>query len=105
MSISPQGIVAEAVNVYGSVVARESADVIRPARPHDVAKPLRAVCRAVAARAGTTVRLAVVSAADPVDRATGRLVHLPDAPFLVGELSPADLLASVFTGPSSWTTT
>jgi hypothetical protein len=29
-------------------------------------------------------RLAVVSAADPVDRATGRLVHLPDSPFLLG---------------------
>jgi predicted NBD/HSP70 family sugar kinase len=45
------------------------------------------------------VRLAVVSAADPVDRATGRLVHLPDAPFLVGELSPVDVLAGIVEGP------
>jgi predicted NBD/HSP70 family sugar kinase len=44
-------------------------------------------------------RLAVVSAADPVDRATGRLVHLPDAPFLIGELSPPDVLAGVVDGP------
>jgi predicted NBD/HSP70 family sugar kinase len=43
--------------------------------------------------------LAVVSAADPVDRRSGRLVHLPDAPFLVGELSPADVLASSVDGP------
>ena len=43
--------------------------------------------------------LAVVSAADPVDRVTGRLVHLPDAPFLVGELSPADVLAPLVDGP------
>jgi predicted NBD/HSP70 family sugar kinase len=41
----------------------------------------------------------MVSAADPVDRASGRLVHLPGAPFLVGELSPADLLAQVVHGP------
>ncbi len=45
------------------------------------------------------VRLAVVSAADPVDRDTGRLVHLPDAPFLVGELSPADALEGLVSGP------
>ena len=30
---------------------------------------------------------------------SGRLVHLPGAPFLVGELSPADLLAEVVRGP------
>ena len=47
----------------------------------------------------TTPRLAVVSAADPVDRATGRLVHLPDSPFLLGELSPADVLAGLVDGP------
>jgi predicted NBD/HSP70 family sugar kinase/DNA-binding transcriptional ArsR family regulator len=35
----------------------------------------------------------------PVDRVTGRLVHLPDAPFLVGELSPADILAPLVDGP------
>jgi hypothetical protein len=40
-----------------------------------------------------------VSAADPVDRATGRLVHLPDAPFLVGDLDPAEILAAYVDGP------
>jgi predicted NBD/HSP70 family sugar kinase len=48
---------------------------------------------------GSPFRVAVVSAADPVDRRTGRLVHLPDAPFLVGELSPAELLAPCVGGP------
>ncbi len=42
--------------------------------------------------------LAVVSAADPVDRRTGNLVQLPDAPFLVGELSPVRTLQRVVTG-------
>ena len=47
----------------------------------------------------------MVSAADPVDRAIGRLVHLPGAPFLLGELSPADLLAEACADRSWWTTT
>src|SRR5919202_1638107 len=45
------------------------------------------------------VRLAVVSAADPVDRETGRLVELPDAPFLVGELDAPAVLLDVVDGP------
>ena len=40
-----------------------------------------------------------MSAADPVDRATGRLVHLAGAPFLLGELSPVDLLTEFVDGP------
>jgi predicted NBD/HSP70 family sugar kinase len=40
----------------------------------------------------------VVSAADPVDRETGRLVHLPDAPFLVGDLDPIAALSSAVDG-------
>ena len=43
--------------------------------------------------------MAVVSAADPVDRRTGRLIHLPDAPFLLGELDPAAVLAPEVGGP------
>ena len=42
---------------------------------------------------------AVRSAADPVDRTTGRTVHLPDAPFLLGELDPAQILAPHIDGP------
>ena len=49
--------------------------------------------------AGLTPRLAVVSAADPVDRHTGRLIHLPDAPFLLGELDPVEVLAPYVDGP------
>ena len=57
----------------------------RSAGPHDRPRCERALVQAAEqACAGEPARLAVVSAADPVDRATGRLVHLPDAPFLVG---------------------
>ena len=44
-------------------------------------------------------RLAVVSAADPVDRETGRLVELPDAPFLLGALDAPAVLADLVDGP------
>ena len=105
IGIAPEGVVVEVVDVRGRVLARESARVSRPARPETVAKALSRTASAAAAAAtvpgGATppLRLAVVSAADPVDRATGRLVHLPDAPFLVGELDPAQALAAVVEGP------
>jgi predicted NBD/HSP70 family sugar kinase len=41
----------------------------------------------------------VISAADPVDRRTGKLIHLPDAPFLLGELDPVGVLAPHIDGP------
>jgi predicted NBD/HSP70 family sugar kinase len=57
---------------------------------------------AAAATAGhERARLAVVSAADPVDRRTGRLVELPDSPFVVGSLDPTGVLATQVDGPVS----
>ena len=98
VGIAPDGVVAEAVDVHGQVVAREVEEVGRPAHPRHVARALRAVAERALAGAGPA-RLAVVSAADPVDRSSGRLVHLPDAPFLVGELSPVEILAPLVDGP------
>ena len=40
-----------------------------------------------------------MSAADPVQRGSGRLVHLSDSPFLLGELDPAEVLAPQVEGP------
>ncbi|GAA2366194.1 hypothetical protein GCM10010170_065050 [Dactylosporangium salmoneum] len=48
---------------------------------------------------GGGVRLAVVAAADPVDRDSGRLVQLPDSPFLIGELDPVAVLGPHVAGP------
>ncbi|WP_409465269.1 ROK family protein [Amycolatopsis sp. GA6-003] len=98
VSIAHDGTVAEAVDVFGEVRARHVEDLGRPVRPRKVARALRKAAARVAADAGP-LRLAVVSAADPVDRATGKLVHLPDSPFLLGELSPADVLAPLVAGP------
>ncbi len=88
-SLAPEGIVAETIDAHGEVVGRAESR----ASPSDVSRTL-------AELAGPgPYRLAVVSAADPVDRATGRLVALPDAPFLLGELDPADVLSDVVDGP------
>ena len=94
-SLAPEGIVAEAIDVYGQVVAQARAPVTRAPGAGQVARTLRAVTGEV----GGSFRLAVVSAADPVDRKTGRLVELPDAPFLVGALDPPAVLDGVVDGP------
>jgi predicted NBD/HSP70 family sugar kinase len=96
VDISPTAVAVEAVDVYGHTVTRVERPLPRPTDPAHVADALRT--GAQDATPGR-VHLAVVSAADPVDRATGRLVHLPDAPFLVGELSPAEVLAPLVDGP------
>jgi predicted NBD/HSP70 family sugar kinase len=99
VSIAPAGIAAELVDAHSDVAAQASEPLPRPARPDSVTAAVRSACRRVCEAARGPVRLAVVSAADPVDRITGRLVHLPDAPFLLGELSPADALDGLVFGP------
>lgn len=99
VSIAPAGITAEAVDVYGAVRSSHVEPLPRLPRPAVVTKRLALAAERVAAQAARPVRLAVVSAADPVDRATGRLVHLPDAPFLIGELDPVGVLNGLIRGP------
>ncbi|MEU4366538.1 ROK family transcriptional regulator [Micromonospora chersina] len=99
VTIAPEGVAAECVDVYGDVVSRAVRPIDRPAQPSQVSSALRAAAAEAGAAAGQPARLAVVGAADPVDRATGRLVHLPDAPFLVGELDPVAVLAPYADGP------
>ena len=94
VAIAPTGVVAEAVDPYGDTVASASERIGRPARPAEVAAALDSVVNQL-----PEARVVVVSAADPVDRATGRLVQLPDSPFLVGELDPVELLGSRVAGP------
>ena len=103
VAIAPEGVVAEVLDVRGAVVGRGTAQVSRPARPVTAARALERAARSAVEAAreegAGPVLLAVVSAADPVDRATGRLVHLPDAPFLLGALDPAAVLADLVEGP------
>jgi predicted NBD/HSP70 family sugar kinase len=100
VAIAPEGIVVEVLDAAGSQLARAERDVDRPSKPAAVRKLLAGATRsALRTLAIDHATLAVVSAADPVDRATGRLVHLPDAPFLVGELDPTATLAAFVRGP------
>jgi predicted NBD/HSP70 family sugar kinase len=99
VSIAPQGIVAEILDVYGDISVRQTEHVPPSPGRARVATALGAVAQRVQAASSAPLRLAVVSAADPVDRATGRLLELPDAPFLIGELAAADELGPLVTGP------
>lgn len=141
VSLAPDGLVAEAVDAYGDVVARAVSPV--PAAGQ-VGSALRDAAAEVAGPAASSARgergartagargergatlagargergaqtagaggepdvaadgrfrLAVVSAADPVDRGTGRLVELPDLPFLLGALDAPAVLADLVAGP------
>ena len=98
-SIAPDGVVAESVDAFGDTVASAREAISRPARPALVTAALLGAAAQVQRQAGQATRLAVVSAADPVERRSGRLVHLPDSPFLLGELNPAEILAPQVGGP------
>ena len=91
-AIAPAGVVTEVLDVHGEVLGRADEAVPRTTRAGPVRRALRATVSQACAQAGGPADLAVVSAADPVDRWSGRLVHLPDAPFLVGELDPVNEL-------------
>lgn len=96
-SLAPEGIVAEAIDVYGEVVARSLAPVSRSPGAGQVGRTLKRLAGEVAGHG--RFRLAVISAADPVDRESGRLVELPDAPFLLGALDAPAVLADLVDGP------
>ncbi|MFF0791664.1 ROK family protein [Streptomyces spiralis] len=98
--VTPHGVTAEAVDALGRVhgQAHAALEASHPG-PRAAAEALTTAAGRLAGRIPGRLRLAVVSAADPVDRETGRLVHLPDAPFLVGDLDPPAVLAASVSGP------
>lgn len=92
-AITPYGVRAEAVDAHGTVREQAHIPLGRSDGPERAAAALAGAAADLGSRTPGALRTAVVSAADPVDRTTGRLVQLPDAPFLVGELDPPALLA------------
>jgi len=97
VSIAPPGVAVEVLTAAGAVTGRVVEPVRRPAAPEAVTAVLARAARG--ALGDRRARVAAVSAADPVDKATGELVHLPDAPFLLGAMSPAATLAPLVDGP------
>src|SRR3954452_8299983 len=72
VDISPEGVVAECVDAYGDTVTRADAGISRPADPAQVAAALRAAVTVIHGGVAQLSQLAVVSAAAPVDRVSGR---------------------------------
>ncbi len=97
VSIRPEGVRAESVDPFGTTVRLSTVELDAGSGPDEVARALGQAARDVTT-AGP-FRTATVSAADPVDRADGRLVQLPDAPLLVGDLDPISVLTGMVTGP------
>ncbi|TDC89545.1 ROK family transcriptional regulator [Saccharopolyspora aridisoli] len=94
--ITPRGVRAEAVDAFGAVVAGARAALGRAVGQEEAAAALGDVAGQLAG--SVPLRCAVISAADPVDRETGRLVRLPEEPFLVGDLDPVAVLAPFVSG-------
>ncbi len=97
--IAPEGIVAEGVDAYGETLLRAEEKIDRPVGPEAVTAWVVAATERVRGRVDGPIRVAVVSAAGPVDRSTGRLVHVADEPFLIGALDPAAILTPYVSGP------
>ncbi|WP_152362017.1 ROK family transcriptional regulator [Microlunatus speluncae] len=97
VEVTASGIVVERIELSGATLARADENVPDDLEPAGVAAALARAAERAIGDSGPA-RLAVVSAADPVDRATGRLVELPDSPFLVGELDPPAVLAPYVSG-------
>lgn len=91
-AIRPDGVMAESVDPFGGTVAAAKVSFERQVGTEVATRALDEVASRAQAGSGAPFRLAVVSAADPVDRETGRLIHLPDAPFMVGDLDPVSVL-------------
>ncbi len=91
-SAGPDGVLIELLDLHGDHLGRSHHSVVVPAT-RSTLEPLLAEATAEAlVGAPGPVLAATLSVAGPVDRATGRLVRLPDSPFLVDALDPVPLL-------------
>lgn len=100
INVTASSIEAERVDLLGQVIERRVEPIPDTTDPTRVAEALVRAAEQVSAGV-EPARLATISAADPVDRHSGRLVELPDSPFLVGALDPAAALADLVTGSIS----
>ncbi len=91
----PQGVVGEVVALDGRTVATRRRSIPVPVTAGALGRALVGVCRSLTAASPGPIRAMTLAVADPVDRRTGRVVELPDSPFLVGELDPVALLDGV----------
>ncbi|GAA1829673.1 ROK family transcriptional regulator [Microlunatus capsulatus] len=93
VSVGPDGVRVERYDVTGEPVGHVERAVQVPTDAEQLAPVLTSAVRDALAGPGGPVGSIAVSVAGPVDQATGRLVALPDSPFVLGELAPVELLA------------
>lgn len=91
VSIGPAGVLVDTYDLTGRPTGRVHRAVQVPTDAARLGPVLTDAVRAAVAAAGP-VRSVAVSVAGPVDQGTGRLVALPDSPFVLGELAPRELL-------------
>jgi predicted NBD/HSP70 family sugar kinase/biotin operon repressor len=95
----PDGVLAQRHDLRGRLRAQSRQEVVAPVAAGRLATLLRTAVRDVLTDAHAPVLATTISAADPVDQLTGRLVELPHSPFLTGELAPAEVLADLLPEP------
>lgn len=95
----PDGVLAQRHDLRGRLRARSHQEVVAPVAAGRLATLLRTAVQEVLDDARAPVLATTISAADPVDQLTGRLVELPHSPFLTGELAPAEALADLLPEP------
>ena len=93
LSAGPDGMVAETCDLRGAVTSRVEHDVPGTVSSVELAPILFEAARAAVAAATGPVLAWALSLAGPVDQRTGRLVQLPNSPFLLDELNPRTLVA------------
>jgi predicted NBD/HSP70 family sugar kinase len=92
VSAGPDGLIAETLDVRGALLDRHECATPSPVTAAQLDPLLLDLVRDAVDGAPAVVRASALSVAGPVDRDTGRLVHLPNSPFLVDELDPRRLL-------------
>ena len=98
VSAGPDGLVAETLDVRGERLERLQVATPSPVTAAQLDPLLLGLVSEAVGSAPAPVRATALSVAGPVDRDSGRLIHLPNSPFLVDELDPRALLGAVPTG-------
>lgn len=93
VSVGSDGIVVDTFDLKNQPIAHVEHSVSAPADGHTVEPLLVHAVQSAVAQTPGAIRSCVVSMAAPVDRRTGRLVHLTYSPFLVGTFDPRRTLS------------
>ncbi|MET0692870.1 MAG: ROK family transcriptional regulator [Propionibacteriaceae bacterium] len=95
MSAGPDGMIVETCDLRGTVVDRIEREVPSPADSATLNPIMSETVTEAVTQARGPIRAWALSLAGPVDQVSGRLVQLPNSPFLLDELRPRELIGSL----------